>query len=213
MLEVPKYLEYSDGEHRYFADGIELISVTQILDLAGKVSPYCRDEEARYRGTKVHELCAQDDVEWLDFRTVPAEYRGYIKAWRNYVRDAGFRAQLIEQRLDCLDYGYSGRVDRIGTRLSLETYKPQEVIIDIKTSKGGSVPDYARLQLAAYAYAYDRNRLFERIAVSLRPDGRYNCKVYPTTQFYMDKIEFLTLAKNVKEQLLNVGRAEATNPN
>lgn len=194
------YLEYSDVEHRYFADGRELPSVTQILDQAGLISPYCKDEEARFRGTQVHEFCAVDDVNRLDFRKVPAEYRGYIMAWRKYRKDTGFTPELIEQRVDCLEFGYSGRFDRYGLRPLRGGTAFQRVIIDLKTSKTGAVPDYARLQLAAYNFAFLPLMPIERIAVSLRPDGRYNCKIFPITDFLRDKAEWLSLVIKTKEQ-------------
>jgi hypothetical protein len=58
MSTPATYLEYSDREHRYFADGKELRSVTQVLDAAGLISQFCKDDEAAARGTEVHRLCA-----------------------------------------------------------------------------------------------------------------------------------------------------------
>lgn len=191
------YLEYSDATHRYFADGKELPSVTQILDLAGQISAYCRDEEARYRGTKVHEYCAIDDVAPLDLRTVPREFRRYLKAWRKFRQDTGFRPSLIEARVDCLEYGYSGRLDRFGL-FDTSTFP---TILDIKTSKTGAIPDYGRLQTVAYGFALKPTSVFGRIVVSLKPDGNYNTKPYPITTYTADRAEWLSLVQKHKEQI------------
>jgi hypothetical protein len=191
------FLEYSDREHRYFADGREFRSVTQILNAAGLISPYCRDEEARDRGVDVHALTALDDgLEIpLDLRRVPPRLRGYLKAWRQYRADTGFTPTMIEYRVDCLEFRYSGRFDRLGTfpGQSLPT------IIDLKTAKSGAVPKYARLQLVAYGYALDPKKLFGRITVSLRPDGRYNSQPYPIADYQSDKAEWLQMVRNTEE--------------
>jgi hypothetical protein len=194
-MSAPAFLEYSDEQHRYFADGRELKSVTQILDAAGMISPYCKDEEARFRGTKVHEYCAIDDETPIDLRTIPAKFRGYLRAWRMFRRDTGFTPSLIEHRVDCVDHGYSGRFDRLG-------YTPGSIgtVLDIKTSKTGAVPDYARLQLVAYGFAFDRQRVFARTAVSLKPDGTYNSRNYPITDYFIDRAEWLSTVKTQQEK-------------
>jgi hypothetical protein len=195
MSTPATYLEYSDREHRYFADGKELRSVTQVLDAAGLISQFCKDDEAAARGTEVHRLCALDDEHRLDLRTVPVQLRGYLRAWRKYRQDTGFKPYLIEHRVDCLEYGYSGRFDRLG-------YTPGGIgtVLDIKTSKSGAVPAYARLQLVAYGLAYDHRRVFERTAVSLRPGGKYNCRNYSIADYFIDRAEWLSILKTTKEQ-------------
>lgn len=189
------FLEYSDGEHRYFADGRELLSVTTILDLAGLVSPYCKDEEARYRGSRVHEFTAADDVSPLDLRTVPQHLRGYLRAWRRFRSDVGFEPMLIEHRVDDVVNGYSGRFDRFG-RCKGHTLP---TLLDIKTSNSGAVPAYSRLQLTAYSLAFNPKKIFFRRVVVLRPDGRYNTDGYKLETFLQDKAEWLAILKSVKE--------------
>jgi hypothetical protein len=196
MTTPATFLEYSGSEHRYFADGRELPSVTQILDAAGMVSPFCKDEEARSRGSQVHEFCAIDDVTPLDLRKVPASLRGYLKAWRRYRIDTGFMPTLIEHRVDSLAVGYSGRFDRLGTM-------PGQTILtllDIKTSKTGTIADYVRLQLAAYAMAYQDTTVFDRKTVSLMPNGRYNTKTYGFSSHFSDRAEWLEILRNYKEK-------------
>lgn len=196
-LNLPKtqYLEYSDASHRYFADGVELPSVTQILDAAGLVSPFCRDAEAAWRGSEVHRLCAIDDGEGLDMRTVPASLRGYIRAWRAYRQVSGFSPILIEQRVDDFLYNYSGRLDRVGYRNGTNF----TTVLDIKTSQSGAVADYVRYQLVAYASALGRET-YERMAVSLKPDGTFNVKTFPVMEYHQDLAQWRRIVKQVREK-------------
>lgn len=189
------FLEYDEGRHAYYVDGKALPSVTQILDGAGLISAFCRDEESRFRGTAVHAYCAQDDIAPLDLRTVPASLRNYVRAWRRYRIDTGFMPTLIEHRVDSFEYGYSGRFDRLGVMpgQSLLT------LLDIKTAKTGSIATYVRLQLAAYALAYAPTRVFDRRTVSLMPDGRYNTRNYPLFTHHSDRAEWLGILRQQKE--------------
>lgn len=195
METTAQYLEYSDTGHRYFADGVELPSVTQILDAAGLVSPFCRDAEAAWRGSEVHRLCAIDDRNGLDMRTVPASLCGYVRAWRKYRQDSGFSHSLIEWRVDDLKHGYSGRLDRVGFRNGA-TFT---TILDIKTSQNGAVADYVKYQLVAYAAALGRE-MYERMAVSLKPDGTYNVRIFPVMEFNQDLAEWRRIVKQVREK-------------
>ncbi len=196
-------LEYSDKKHRYYADGRERMSVTQVLSAAGLVSTYCMDEEARWRGSEVHAFCAFDDIargnslKQVDLRKVDARLRGYIKAWRAYRQDSGFIPELIEHRIDDHTNGYAGRLDRVGHR-SILTGGIKQVIVDLKTSKTGSVPTYTKYQLVAYAHALRPNHIYERIAVALKPDGTYSCKVYPEVDFRTDLAQWFQILNSVK---------------
>lgn len=200
---MDKFLEYDSKSHRYFTDGKHLPSVTQILDAAGLVSQHCRDEEGRWRGSEVHALCADDDANpgiRLDLRTVDPRLRGYMRAWRKYRQDSGFIPTEIERRIDDHANGYSGRFDRAGFRPTSDPTYFQDMIIDLKTSKAGSVADYVRYQLVAYAHAFKPNHLFERIAVALKPDGTYRCKVYSQMEFQSDLAKWLQILNTVKEK-------------
>lgn len=197
MTVSTAFLEYDDASHRYYADGKLLMSVTQILDNAGMVSQYCRDEEARFRGSRVHELCHEDDARRLDMRKVPASLRGYVTAWRSFRRDTGFLPIASEHRVDCPQFGYAGRFDRLGTRNGSKLL----VLLDIKTSKTGVVPEYTRLQLAAYAFAFNPTAVYERMGVALMPQGQYRIHTYPIANDRIDRAEWLSLCqKNTQKE-------------
>ncbi len=192
-------LEYSDKRHKYYADGRELISVTQVLSEAGLVSTFCMQEEAAWRGSEVHRLCAEDDNDGVDLRKVPKQFRGYLRAWRKYRQDSGFEPVLIEQRIDDHRNGYAGRLDRVGYRRGQSI----STILDIKTTKSGAIADYVRFQLVAYGNALKPNHMFERIAVALKPNGTYNVKVYRQEDFRADLVRFLEMLRMVKENKKN----------
>lgn len=193
LLAPAKFIEYDDNAHAYYVDGRKFQSVTQILDAAGFISPFCKDEEARERGTRVHAYTAIDDIEQIDLRKMPDQYRGYIRAWRRYRSETGFTPTLIEHRVDCEEFRYAGRFDRLGKYPgSLQT------IIDIKTSKVGAIPKYARLQLVAYGYAMNPTRIFERITVSLKPDGTYNTMPYSLDTYQVDRAEWLSIVRSTQ---------------
>jgi hypothetical protein len=195
------YLEYSDKHHKYWNDGREIPSVTQILNRAGLVSPFAMDGEAQWRGSEVHRLCAEEDLSGIstDLRTIDPRLRGFIRAWRLYRQESGFLPVEIEKRIDDPSSQYSGRLDRAGIRSGLNG-ETVSMIIDLKTSKAGSVADYVRYQLVAYAHAFQPGHIFERVAVALKPDGRYNCRVYPTTDFQTDLHKWFHIVRSVKEQ-------------
>lgn len=186
------FLEYNDAGHDYYVDGERYPSVTQILESAGLVSPYCKDVEAAWRGSEVHRYCAMDDADGINLLQVYKEWRGYIKAWRQWKKDVAFVPTLIETRVDQLQYKYSGRLDRVGHRNG----RTLTTLLDIKTSGTGAVADYVRYQLVAYAFALRPNHVFERMAVALRPDGRYNVKTFSMTDFNQDLARFLEMARN-----------------
>jgi hypothetical protein len=192
------YLEYSDADHAYFADGIQLPSVTQILDRAGFISDFAkRDAQACWRGTAVHQICADDDLgNRIDFRKMPLELRNYVRGWRRFRAETGFECYEVERRVDSVKNGYSGRLDRLGALPG----QSLAVVLDIKTAKSGSVADYVRYQLAAYAHGYEPGKVFNRVGVALKPDGTYRCKIFPVTDFHIDLNEFLRMTREFKEK-------------
>lgn len=196
MSTAAAYLEYDDASHRYYADGKEFPSVTTILNAAGLITDFCKQDSAADRGRAVHEFTACDDMNPLDLGNVPEALRGYLQAWRKYRIDTGFAPDLIEYRVDNLVHGYSGRFDRMGTRRGTKL----PVLLDIKTSIAGQIPSYARLQLAAYALAYAPNRLFERVCVALKPDGNYVQTIYPLASHIQDRSEWLRLVEKVRHE-------------
>lgn len=193
-MESTEFLEFDTASHTYYNSGRRLPSVTQVLDKAGLINEFSkRDESARERGSRVHELTALDDVKRLDLRTVPKHLKNYLLAWRRFRLDTRFFPTQIEQRVDDLKHGYSGRFDRLG----IMPDKKMLTILDIKT---GAIQDYVRFQLSAYCLALDPNKVFNRLTVSLMANRRYTTRTEPLATFYSDRAEWLSILGKVKSE-------------
>lgn len=185
------FLEYSEASHRYYVNGREVPSVTAIIKSAGLMSEFAMDADAALRGTEVHRYCAMSDTDGVHLQQVPARFRGYIKAWRQYQKDAGFACIEVERRVDDPNFEYAGRLDRVGLR-GMNSIK---TLLDIKT---GVVPDWAKYQLVAYGAAYlvRPGQVCERAAVQLKPDGTYKVRTWPLSEFYQDLAAFRQMLAN-----------------
>lgn len=195
----PPYVEFDLQTHRYFINGRQVRSVTQILHDAGLIDTRFFTEHSRWRGSAVHELTMEEDRAGkpIDLRTIKPELRGYIKGARQYKRDVGIDTYyLVEHRVICLNPFYAGTLDR--------TRQPEYqklIIIDYKTNKGGYVAPWCRLQTAAYGHALRPGHWFERHGVCLMPDGRYNVEIYPASNFKRDLSEFYEAHTKSKETM------------
>lgn len=187
------FFEVDVARHRTYMDGRLVPSVTQVLKQAGLVSPYAMDEAAAERGRAVHLLTAQDDVKKVDYRKVPKHLRGFLDAWRAYRSISGFVPELIEHRVYHPSPEYAGTFDRYGRRDG----SGFPVMLDIKTSNTGQIADVTRFQLAAYCGAHQTGPV-ERMAVGLRPDGRFSVRTWPVETFFSDLAYFLQLVEKVK---------------
>lgn len=183
------FFEFDEHNHQYYINGEQFTSVTQVLDKAGFVPEFCKAIESRMRGTAVHQYCAEDDVKRVDLRTVQPDLRGYIRAWRIFRSQTGFLPELIEHRVYSKEWGYAGTLDRTGYLYGLE------IIIDIKTSTTGAASNAARLQTAAYGYALNPKKLYNRAVVALKSDAKYNIVFYEMREYRADVAEFLELVR------------------
>jgi hypothetical protein len=66
------------------------------------------------------------------------------------------------------------------------------VLVDWKT---GVVPEWARLQTAAYANAFPNGAGFLRYAVQLKPDGAYKVTSFEPQEFRRDLTDFLACVR------------------
>jgi hypothetical protein len=198
------YVEFDEEGHRYFVDGRERRSVTQLLVLAGYIDPRWFDEHSRWRGTEVHRLTMLEDrqAQPLDLRTVKPELRGYMKGWRRWKADLGIEYSaivLIEHRVLSHNAGtliYCGTLDRV-----IRLPNGRLILIDLKTNKQGMVAKWTRLQTAAYGHALNPKKWWERRGVCLKPDGTYNTEIYPASDHRRDADEFLHSALACTQQL------------
>jgi hypothetical protein len=145
--------------HEYRQDGRLVPSVTQILKSVGLIDGRWFDEASASRGSVVHKCCELWDIGSLNESTVDPGALGYLDAWREFCEKMKFKPRTVEvPRYHPL--GYAGTED----------CENEEFDIDRKT---GAVQKWTALQLVAYQHFHPRPHTRRRIAVQLKPDGRY----------------------------------------
>jgi len=140
--------EYNDEKHEYRIDGQIVGNVTSILQAAGLYDDSFFTEESRNRGKYVHRACLYYLQNDLDEDTIPDEYRGYIEAFKRFMKEA-----------DCKVYAglcevpWFSEACRFGGTIDMPcVINGRESLIDIKT---GIESETTGIQLAAYSMLYD----------------------------------------------------------
>jgi len=168
-------LQFDEATHRYTLNGVELPSVTKILD--DVLQEYASiDAEtmrvARERGTAVHKACELHDKDSLDYDSLDPVVLPYMEAYIKFLNDTGFDPQIIEQPVHSR-FRYAGTLDRIGSA----KHSKNRWQIDIKTPK--SISTSVGPQTAAYDQAarecgwIEKKEKVERYALQLRDNGTY----------------------------------------
>lgn len=170
-MQQPK-IELIESEHRYFIDGVERPSVTQIIDAVLSdmyLIPAHVLEPARQLGTAVHVATALDDSGCLDESTVHPVVRPYLEAYRRFRRERRFTPLVIEQKVYSARYCYAGTLDRIGF------FDSGGALVQLDIKSGMALPEVGP-QTAAYDQAFFETtgeRAQERGALYLQDDGSY----------------------------------------
>lgn len=167
--------------HLYLVQGRPVPSVTQVLHSAGLSADYSMVaaevlERKRIIGEYVHKATQYLDEGSLDLQTVDPEIQGYLAAYENFVRESGFRSQLIEHRLVGSINGMpcGGTIDRTGSMAG------KLWIIDLKCIER-LYPAFA-LQTAGYELLLPKPVVppfkYARAVLQLRRDGSYKLTAY-----------------------------------
>lgn len=179
-------LTFDEQSHIYRINGVEIPSVTQILKNAGIIDSTFYTEESRLRGTAVHLATQYLDEGNLDWSSLDETLIPYVQAYKKFKDESGFSPDLIEERIYrkathdrpiCLDY--AGTLDRAGTFVILD-HDSDYGIVDIKT---GSVPEWAGIQLAAYALGL-LPKTPRRFALLLKKNGKYKLQEFKDSSDY-----------------------------
>ena len=187
--------------HEFKKDGERVLSITQVLALAGICDWSFVAEDVRVhamnRGKSVHWMLQLEDEGGLNYRTVPVALRGYRKAYKVWKANSGFIPLVIEKWI-ISDLGFGGIPDRYGTVTALFNCQVP-AMVELKT---GAVADWTRLQMAAQAVLIQPNislaRTIRRIGLSLRPDGTYSVKEFPLSTFDSDISTFMKALEDAK---------------
>lgn len=145
--------------------GTPVISVTQVLTLAGRIDATWYTEAAAWRGSEVHRLTEAFDRG--DPLTIAEGLDGYVAAYAAFVATVKpvYLATELKVVHDGLQLG--GRIDRVCADLFGDPG-----ILDFKT---GAEAAWHGQQLAAYNVLRPTGR---RWACYLRPTGRYKLVPY-----------------------------------
>ena len=164
-------LDFDPINHTYRVDGVVVPSVTQVLKSVGLINFSGIDaltlKRAADFGVAVHYACHLDDIDDLDESTLDDTLKPDLGAWRAFKgpKDDPMFFRQLETPIYSPVYQFAGTPDRISG----------QVIIDIKT--GTTVYPVTALQLAGYAVLADRPTA-RRLAVQLKPDGKYQIHEY-----------------------------------
>lgn len=154
--------------YREMLSGRPLISVTQVLTLAGRIDPTWFTEEACWRGSMVHHLTEQLD-RGAEIDPIPPGLEGYMDAYWSFLQVCRPAYAHVELEVQDAALELGGRIDRIFASLF---GVPEPGMLDIKT---GPEQEWHGYQLAAY------NRMEPtgaRYGLYLKKNGRWRLKQY-----------------------------------
>lgn len=199
VVQPGYYMEFDPETHTYFVDGVETVSVTQVLKLAGFVDDTWFTEFGRWRGSAVHKATHYFDEGDIDRRTLDPVVKPFVADWKSFREQTGFTPTLIEQPAYDSMYGFCGTPDRRGYFMGGKA-EDSNVLIDIKTYPSGQIPWWVRLQLAGYGRLLDPRRVFHRYAVILTGDGP-KVEEFSTENYLNDVNDFLAAVRVARLQL------------
>lgn len=115
---VKDRFEFDEALHRYTLNGRPLISVTQVLKMAGfyrnleKVPQHVLDV-ANARGTDAHLATELYDNRKLDITTVRADVMPYLNSWIAFLRHTNAQVLHAEVRGYSKKWGFAFTLDRL----------------------------------------------------------------------------------------------------
>lgn len=174
-MEKKKNLIYSHEKHEYSLDGIQIPSVSNVLNILAPYSDFSTTGIGR--GTSIHKYCELWDLGKLDIKKIKPEYKGYMGAWIKFKLselDPNV-CMSIENPICSETYRYGGTPDRV----IFYVKKSGGLIIDIKTGQHNR--KRTELQLNAYRQAvkesYGKN-IDDLWEIILAADGTYKKWIY-----------------------------------
>jgi hypothetical protein len=186
-------LTFRAEDHTYWLGSRRIPGVTTILKPLYDFS-MIPPEVLRAKGdlgTAVHLCCELFDEDNLDESSVLDDWRPYVDAWARFVTQAKFIVTEIEQKVFHPGLFYAGQLDRIGY------LDGEPVILDIKTTSTMSAA--VGCQLIAYEEArkadpdYSGPEKYKRIAVQLKPDGKFAMHEYKEKMDWPTFVSLLTI--------------------
>lgn len=171
-------LQFEERKHKYLLNGIEIPSMTTIMEplkdkVYGTVDPELIAAAAR-KGTVVHN--AIENYLKYDFVDCPKEQEGYLDAFHEWLMKYEPTVEAVEARVYHKILRYAGTCDLICQINGART------LVDYKTSYTVQ-PMLHSVQLEGYARAWDSHgvQIDDRIILHLKKDGKYSVYHYPAS--------------------------------
>ena len=169
-------LRFDAEKHEYWLGNVRLPSVSEIIAPAVDLSaiPASILERKRAIGTAAHLACQYLDDDG-DVSDVHPSIEGYVNAWRLFKLQ--FETDFMAIEVPMHNQQFAGTSDRVCNIFG---------IVDIKTV--AAMSPATALQTAAYAILWAKPGAppIERLAVQLKPDGKY------AVHSYKDPSDFTT---------------------
>lgn len=172
-------LVFQEKGHKYFLDGEEIPSVSEITrflsrEVYGEIDSITLSRAAE-KGTAVHKLTETLDREG-SVECTEQEYVGYLKAYVKFHQEHEVKWQLIEKPIH-MELDYAGTIDRFGLVDGVPC------IVDIKTSRSvGKVHQviYTAAQNMYRMALEDMGWIVSKLYIlQLKPDGNYKLVELP----------------------------------
>lgn len=128
-------LRYDPETHSYFVGLVQVPSVTQILDGAGLISPFCKDDEAAEFGTNFHLVMTFKlfgKLGTVDQKFIDNGWMAAIDKFFDEQQPTPFISPLrgVSRKLFSQRYGYAGELDFVGM---IRRFKNRLALCDWKT--------------------------------------------------------------------------------
>ena len=158
-------LRYWFGKEVYYA----MVQDPTLGEQEALSAPYKKSDTAKSRGTTVHSIVEAYKHTKEHIETIPEAYRGFAKAFYNWVKDNDIEILEHERTVFSEKYEFAGTLDLlVRNRQSKNIF-----LIDVKTGK--DIYPEAFLQLSAYKEALreEQQTVDEIAVVLLKEDGKY----------------------------------------
>ena len=170
-------------QYKHKTDGYRVPSVTTIIPDGYEGAPEDLMQEAKARGTFVHQASVLLDADNLNWDSVPLSFRPFLEGWALAVEELSLHhiGHWTERPSLSKVHGFAGTADRV----SYVGYKTTPTVIDIKTgdSKSSKMLALWGLQLAGYEILYreveDFTAKVSRMVVQVHSTGKFTS--YPLT--------------------------------
>jgi len=191
---------FTEKDHKYFLDGTEIPSVTQVLQEAGLINLEWVDKEVLKAkalfGTKVHKTTELYDKGTLDIAELHPTLSGYLNGWVKFRNDYDFIPTYIEIMLFHKLYKFAGRIDRVGC------LGDDLALVDIKS---GTKQKVSSIQTAGYELLYNQDKtkkdqIKKRYLVYLNKDNYKveECKNINDKNIFLSALTITNYKRSVK---------------